>query len=148
RTGAQTSAPTKIAVTNGDVSLEAWMWRPEGRGPFPAVFVNHGSGRTREELARLGPYERMAEVVGPVFARHGYLLFYLFRRGVGPSTPAGKNAVDLMNEAAAAHGDDARNALQMQLLEGREMSDALAGLVRLRKVPDVDARRIALVGHS
>jgi len=124
------------------------MWRPQGSGPFPAVLVNHGSGRTREELERLGPYEQMADTVGPVFARHGYVVLYLFRRGVGPSTSAGKNAVDLMNEAAAAHGQNERNALQMQLLEGREMSDALAALRRLRTITDVDPQRIALIGHS
>src|SRR5262249_21899986 len=116
-------------------------------GPFPAVLVNHGSGRTREQLGRLGPYEHMAEIIGPVFTRHGYVLLYLFRRGVGPSTGAGKNAIDLMDEAAA-HGQDARNVLQLQLLEGREMSDALAALTRLRQVPDVDPHRVALVGHS
>jgi len=142
------SAPAKIAVTSDDVTLEAWLWRPQGDGPFPAVLVNHGSGRSREELERLGPYERMAEIIGPVFARHGYVLLYLFRRGVGPSTSAGTSAVDLMDEAAATRGQNARNALQNQLLEGRELSDALAGLARLRTVPDVDPHRVALLGHS
>jgi dienelactone hydrolase len=142
------SLPTRIAVRNGNVTLEAWMWRPQGSGRFPAVMVNHGSGRTREELKRLGPYEQMAETIGPVFARHGYVLLYLFRRGVGPSTKVGDNAIDLMNEAAAAHGQDARDALQMKLLEGREMSDALAALTRLRQLPDVDPQRVGLIGHS
>ena len=139
--------PTKIAVKSGDVTLEAWVWHPEGSGRFPAVLVNHGSGRTPDQLGRLGPYEQMADTVGPVFARHGYVVMFLFRRGVGPSTPAGKNAVDLMDEAAA-HGQEQRNALQMTLLEGREMSDALAALARLRQFPDVDPHRVALVGHS
>jgi poly(3-hydroxybutyrate) depolymerase len=95
------SPPTRIAVKSGTVTLEAWMWRPQGTGRFPAVLVNHGSGRTPEELQRLGPYERMAETIGPVFARHGYVLLYLFRRGVGPSTQAGENAIDMMSDAAA-----------------------------------------------
>jgi dienelactone hydrolase len=90
----------------------------------------------------------MAENLGPVFSRHGYVLLYIFRRGVGPSTPAGKSAVDLMNESAAACGQSARNVLQMKLLEGREMTDALAGLACLRQLPDVDLNRMALIGHS
>jgi dienelactone hydrolase len=147
RTDQTPSPPTTIVIKRGDVILEAWVWRPQGGGRFPAVLVNHGSGRTREELERLGPYEKMAEIVGPVFARHGYVLLYLFRRGVGPSTAAGKNAVDLMTEAAA-QDQGARNALQMKLLEGREMSDALAALARLRQLPEVDPQRVALVGHS
>ena len=142
------ASPTRIAVKSGSVTLEAWMWRPQGSGPFPAVLVNHGSGRTREELKRLGPYERLAETIGPVFARHGYVLLYLFRRGVGPSINLGDNAIEQMNEAAATHGQDARNALQMKLLEGSEMSDAVAALTRLRQLPDVDPLRVALIGHS
>jgi dienelactone hydrolase len=142
------SGPTRIAVKSGNVTLEAWIWRPQGDGRFPAVLLNHGSGRSHEELERLGPYEQMAEIIGPVFARHGYVLLYLFRRGVGPSTQAGKNAIDLMNEEAAAHGQNERNALQLKLLQGREMSDALAALARLRKLSYVDPHRVAVIGHS
>jgi carboxymethylenebutenolidase len=110
--------------------------------------LNHGSGRTSEELQRLGPYEHNAERLGPVFARHGYVLLYLYRRGVGPSTDQGASAVDQMNREFAAHGEDARNALQLQLLEGREMTDARAALAFLRARPYVDAGDVALVGHS
>jgi carboxymethylenebutenolidase len=142
------SGPMKVSVKNGDETLGALLWRPQGRGPFPGVLVNHGSGRTAEELERLGPYERQAENVGPVFARHGYVLLYLFRHGVGPSTALGKNAIDLMNEEFAAHGQSGRNVLQIKLLEGRDMADALAGLAFLRRLPEVDPRKVAVVGHS
>ncbi len=36
----------------------------------------------------------------------------------------------------------------MKLLEGRELTDALAGLAFVRGLADVDPRRIAVVGHS
>src|SRR5438034_7541792 len=108
----QTSGGSEtVVVRNGSVTLRALLWRPQGRGPFPAILLNHGSGRSREELERLGPYERNAEKLGPVFARHGYVFLYLFRRGVGPSADQGANAVDLMNKEFAAHGQEARNAL-------------------------------------
>ncbi len=141
-------ASETVAVHNGSVTLHALLWRPTGRGPFPAILLNHGSGRTREELARLGPYERQADVLGPVFARHGYVFLYLFRRGVGLSADQGTNSVDLMNREFAAHGQGARNALQLQLLENTEMSDALAGLAFLRALPEVNARDVALIGQS
>jgi hypothetical protein len=48
------------------------LWRPQGHGPFPGILLNHGSGRTREDLERLGPYEQNAEKLGLVFARHFY----------------------------------------------------------------------------
>ncbi len=137
-----------VEVRGGSATLRALLWRPPGHGPFPAVLLNHGSGRTPEELERLGPYERQAYVLGPVFARHGYAFLYLFRRGVGLSADQGPNAVELMNAELAAHGQKARNALQLQLLDGRDMSDALAGLAFLRAIPEVDAHKIAVIGHS
>lgn len=140
--------PELVAIRSGEATLHAHVWRPAGNGPFPAVLINHGSGRTREDLKRLGPYEQQSETVGPVFARHGYVCVFLFRRGVGPSTDQGENAIDAMNRVFAAHGQSARNALQMELLEGREMDDALAALAFVRRLPDVDARHVAIIGHS
>lgn len=137
-----------VEVRGGSVTLHALLWRPQGRGPFPAVLFNHGSGRTPEDLARLGPYEAQADIVGPVFARHGYEFLYLFRRGVGLSADQGASAIDLMTGELAVHGQEARNTLQLQLMENREMTDALSGLAYLRSLPDVDARRVAVVGHS
>lgn len=140
--------PDTVVVHSGAVTLRGLLWRPEGRGPFPAILLNHGSGRTPEELKRLGPYEGQADTLGPVFARHGYVFLFLFRRGVGLSSTLGKNAVDSMNDEQAAHGVNARNALQLRLLEGREMSDARAALTLLRTLPDVDPHDVGLVGHS
>jgi len=100
-------------VHNGPITLHALLWRPQGRGPFPGILLNHGSGRTREELERLGPYEGQAEILGPVFARHGYVFLFPFRQGVGLSADQGRSAIDLMNSEFAAHGQDARNALQL-----------------------------------
>ena len=141
-------APEAVIIHSGPVALHALLWRPAGLGPFPAVLLNHGSGRAPEELRRLGPYERQAYLLGPVFVRHGYQLLYLFRRGVGPSQDSGKNAADLMNAETASHGLAARNALQLRLLEGRELGDARAGLAFLRDSPAVDPRNVAVIGHS
>lgn len=146
--GQTSGGPETVVVHSGSATLHAMLWRPQGRGPFPAILLNHGSGRTREDLERLGPYEQNAEKLGPVFAHHGYIFLYLFRRGVGPSSDQGTNAVDLMNSESAAHGQEARNALQLQLLENREINDALSGLKFLRTLPYVDARDVAVIGHS
>lgn len=146
--GQVSGRPETVVVQSGSVTLHGLLWRPRGHGPFPAILLNHGSGRTREDLKRLGPYERQADILGPVFARHGYVLLYLFRRGVGLSADQGANAIDLMTSELAAHGQEARNTLQLRLLDDREMSDALSGLAFLRALPGVDARDVAVVGHS
>jgi carboxymethylenebutenolidase len=140
--------PETVVIHNGQIALHALVFRPRGSGPFPAILLNHGSGRTAEDLKRLRPYERNAEKLGPLFARHGYVFLYLFRRGVGPSTDQGASAIDLMNRESAAHGQEARNALQLALLEDREMVDALAALKFLRALPEVNARNIGVIGHS
>jgi len=145
---ARSHEPELVVIRSGDASLRALLWRPDGAGPFPAVLLNHGSGRTREELERLGPYEKQAEAIGPAFARHGYVFMYLFRRGVGLSADQGVSSVDLMNRATAEHGDTARNALQLRLLENREAIDVLAALGFLRARSDVDRSDVALVGDS
>jgi dienelactone hydrolase len=141
-------APETVVIRAGPVALRGLLWRPQGRGPFPAVLLLHGSGRTPEELKRLGPYEQQAPVLGPVFARHGYELLYLFRRGVGLSADRGTSAVDLLNAELAARGQAGRNSLQIRLLEGRELGDARAALAFLRARGEVDARKVAVVGHS
>jgi carboxymethylenebutenolidase len=146
--GQTSGGPETVVIHSGSATLHAMLWQPQGRGPFPGILLNHGSGRTPEDLKRLGPYEQNAEKLGPLFARHGYVFLYLFRRGVGLSTDQGANAVDLMNSESTSHGQEARNALQLKLLENREMDDALSGLKFLRALPYVDARDIAAIGHS
>jgi carboxymethylenebutenolidase len=146
--GQTSRGPETVVVRNQTIALHGLLWRPQGSGPFPAVLLNHGSGRTREELERFGPYEQQAGVLGPVFARHGYVFLYLFRRGVGLSADQGTNSVDLMDREFAAHGQEGRNELQLRLLETSELGDAVAGLTFLRARPEVDARDVAVVGHS
>jgi dienelactone hydrolase len=53
-----------------------------------------------------------------------------------------------MNGEFGAHGEEARNKLQLQLLENRDMADALSGLKFLRALPYVDAQDVAAIGHS
>ncbi len=148
----QLAGPSEtVVVQSGSLKLRAQLWRPEGRGPFPAVLFNHGSGRgTSTPSGRLDQLnrERQAATLGPVFARHGYVFLFLFRRGAGPSAGQGIYSGDLMDSALAATGQEGLNEVQLRLLETDEMSDALAGLAFLRALPGVDPRRIAVAGHS
>jgi len=40
-----------------------------------------------------------------------------------------------MNKESVEHGEEARNTLQLRLLENRDMNDALSGLKFLRSLP-------------
>lgn len=135
--------PDTVVVRSGGLTLHALLWHPAGRGPFPAVLFNHGSYGRRDSLA-----PAQAAALGPVFARHGYVFLFLFRSGIGLSADQGPADGDLMARALAAGGQAARNRVQLRLLEADELDEASAGLAFLRRLPDVDGRRIAVAGHS
>jgi carboxymethylenebutenolidase len=135
----QVHRPDTITVQSGALTLTGLLWRPAGSGPFPAILYNHGSGAQKDSR---GP-----EILGPLFARHGYVFLYLFRRGAGLSFNQGTNSGELMNRALAAKGREGRNQVQLQLLEV-EMNDVLAGLAFLRARSEVDTSRVGCVGHS
>lgn len=141
------AAADTVVVPSGELRLQAQLFHPAGRGPFPTVLFNHGSGHSRGTSAG-GPDNRHPELLGPVFARHGYLFLYLYRRGDGLSAGQGTPSGDVMDRAFASGGQESRNQAQLHLLETDELDDAAAGLAYLRARPDVDARRIAVVGHS
>jgi carboxymethylenebutenolidase len=141
------AAPDTVVVRSGELRLQALLFHPSGRGPFPAVLFNHGSGHSGGVSAD-GPDHRHPELLGPVFARHGYLFLYLYRRGDGMSAGQGIPSGELMDRAFASGGREARNQAQLRLLETDELEDAAAGLRYLRARPEADAARLAVVGHS
>lgn len=131
--------PNTVVVQSGTLQLRALLWQPEGRGPFPAILFCHGSGPTDPSRA---------QIIGPVFAKHGYVLLYLFRRGDGLSAGQGTFIGELLDRERKTKGNDAADQLQVRLLETDQLDDALAGLDYLRALPVVDAHRIGVVGHS
>jgi carboxymethylenebutenolidase len=135
--------PDTVMVPSGVLTLRALVWRPRGSGPFPAVIFNHGSYGSGDSLEPDQP-----AALGPVFARHGYVFLFPFRRGVGLSADQGTADGDLMARALAARGQEGRNRVQLELLETDELDEATAALAFLRALPEVDASRIAVAGHS
>jgi dienelactone hydrolase len=132
-------APERVVVPSGALRLGALLWRPEGPGPFPAVLFNHGGNRTESEKA---------QALEPVFAKHGYIFLYLFRRGYGLSADQGEFMRDILDREAKAHGEEARKRLQLTLLTTDHLDDVLAGLAFLKRVASVDTGCIVVRGHS
>ncbi len=140
--------PETVTVSSGPLRLWAILYRPQGRGPFPGVLFNHGSGHASGVDLNGLHDQRHPEVIGPVFARHGYTFLHLYRRGDGLSAGQGVACGDVMDSAFTAGGQEARDLVQVQLLEQGDLSDSFAGLAFLRSLPEVDRRRLAVVGHS
>lgn len=141
------ATPQIANVRSGEVHLKGYFWKPVGRGPFPAILFNHGSGADDPQHTAGRTMAEAASDLAPVFLRHGYAFFYLCRRGQGLSADQGPFSQALLKQAEAK-GPDARMQLHYQLITGSHLNDALAGLAFLKSAPDIDPKRIAIVGHS
>lgn len=125
--GAQSTPPPPRVVSgsfvNGDVSLSYVLERPEGRGPFPAVVLGHGSGETRKEQAAFFAQQWVAR---------GFAALRYDKRGVGDST--GTYSMVGVGNSDRMFAD----------LGG----DMAAGVTHLRSLSDIDGKRIGLMGPS
>ena len=133
---AAASPVTREPVTfkSGSLDLHGFLWKPAGAGPFPAVLWNHGGDIT----ASAQYYDTLA----PLFVRAGMVFFIPQRRGQGDSPGLSVNTQ--FGQAPLAD----RNRLQVELFSTVALDDQLAGFAYLKKRPEVDASRIAVVGWS
>jgi carboxymethylenebutenolidase len=140
-------APQTVTILSGNLKLKGLLWKPDGHGPFPAVLFNHGAGTDAGRTAGMTMSEA-AEKLAPVFQKHGYVFLYLFRRGQGLSTDQGPYAEDIVRREEAEKGAEAGQRLRLVLLKTDHLNDVMSGLAFLKREPGVDARRVAVVGHS
>ena len=119
---------TELFYSSGTLRIQAYLYRPEGAGPFPVVIYNHGSrdGRERESL----PFR----YIGTMLTGAGYAVLVPERRGYGKS------------DGALWWQEAANNALVARLQA--ETDDVLAGLEYLRALEFVDKKRAAIIGWS
>jgi carboxymethylenebutenolidase len=141
-------APQVVEIARGTLHLKAFLWKPPGPGPFPAVLFNHGSGGADATQTAGMRITEAAERLAPVFLKHGYAFLYPFRRGQGLSTDQAPFIQDRLKSEEDAHGDVARQHLHFILLTTEQLDDVAAALAFLKTVPGIDAKRIAIAGHS
>ena len=129
--------PTPVEVTfpSGSFVLHGFLYKPEGKGPFPAVLWNHGSERRPGWLPELAP----------IFLRKGYIFFIPHRRGHGRSP--GDYVMDLLDRANQSGGSSARSRKVVDLME-QHLQDQMAALAYLKGLSEVDQQRIAVAGCS
>jgi dienelactone hydrolase len=144
------TAPQVVEIHSGALHLKAHLWVPAGTGQFPAVLYNHGRSDSAQYHWRAGHLTLVeaAQAIGPVFAQHGYVFLFPFRRGEGPSADQGNFIGDLLESEERNKGSAARNHLQVILLNTDHMDDTLASLAFLKGHPQVDVHRVAIIGHS
>lgn len=140
--------PQTVEFPSGKLHLKAYLWKPAGAGPFPAVLFNHGSGGADSDHTAGMPITQAAITLAPFFVKHGYAFLYPFRRGHGPSASQAPFMQDLLSREEDARGKDARQYLQFVLLTTEQLDDVMAALAFLKSVPGIDPDRIAIGGHS
>jgi fermentation-respiration switch protein FrsA (DUF1100 family) len=105
------------------VKLAGTLTIPKGKGPFPAVVLITGSGPQDRDEALLG--HRPFLVLADHLTRHGIAVLRCDDRGVGGST--GSTSTSTTADFA---------------------DDALVGVAFLKGRPEIDAKKIGLIGHS
>ena len=140
--------PETIVIPSGNLQLKGFLWKPNGPGPFPTVLFNHGSGGADADHTAGLPITEAAEKLAEVFLKHGYAFLYLFRRGQGLPGDQGPFMQDILRQEAAARGKQARQHLQYMLATTDHLHDVMAALSFLKTAPAIDAKRIAIAGHS
>jgi carboxymethylenebutenolidase len=127
--------PSEVTFSSGKIVLHGFIYKPEGKGPFPALLWNHGSERRPGWLPDLAP----------IFLSKGYILFIPHRRGHGRSP--GEYVMDQLARAGANGGLHARDKKLVELME-EHLEDQVAALTYLKSLPEVDSQRIAIAGCS
>ena len=135
RPGQPLPAETRLAIALGDQDYElaARIYRPAGAGPFPLVVINHGTPPDKGKLpdAKLG-FARAARW----FVGRGYMVVVALRPGFGSSTGR------YLEAAGNCRTEDFVAA-------GRKTAAVEAAIVTAASaLPDVDPRRIVVVGQS
>jgi dienelactone hydrolase len=124
------SAYSEVFYSSGNLRLQAYLYKPDGDGPFPVVIYNHGSRDGRERASVPFQY------VGKMLTRAGYLVLVPERRGYGKS--------DGSVWWQEVGNDQARLIVSLQA----ETDDVLAAIDYLRAVKFADISRIGIMGWS
>ncbi len=139
-------AQETVVVPSGKLRLKAFLWKPAGPGPFPAVLFCHGSGGADAGHTAGLPITEAGEKLAPLFLKHGYAFMYLFRRGQGLSADQGPFMQNILQHEETAKGKEARQHLQFVLASTDHLDDVMAGLSFLKASPAIDAKRVAIAG--
>jgi len=141
----QTIGPETVSVQSDSFELKGLFWQPSGRGPFPAIIFCHGSYESSD--TRYDLVQQMS-LLGQLFVEHGFIFFGLCRRGAGLSKKQGENSADILTKVFKEKGQEERNKVQIQKLQGDDLQDMLSGLAFLRRRKETDSNHIAVLGHS
>jgi uncharacterized protein len=114
-----------IEYFNSDNSIKyaGTITIPPGKGPFPAAILITGSGQQDRDETMMG--HKTFAVIADHLTKQGFIILRVDDRGVGGTT------------------GDAKNATTADFAK-----DVMVGLDYLKKRPEVNAKKIGMIGHS
>lgn len=132
----KTILPQEVRFTSDGCELAGFLFRPPGKGPFPLMITNHGSGIVQ------GTQDLCRPSVAALLMSWGVASFLPHRRGYGnsPGTPW---RVDV----SAEYGTDAYDAQLAARLDA-ESDDVVAARAWVAQQPGIDAEHIGVMGSS
>jgi uncharacterized protein len=113
----------EVSFANGPIKFAGTLTIPDGKGPFPAALLLSGSGAQDRDEAIFG--HKPFLVLADHLSRAGIAVLRVDDRGVGGST----------GDLSRVTNEDLKD-------------DALAALKTLKGRPEIDPKRIGLIGHS
>jgi dienelactone hydrolase len=125
------SAYTEVFYPSGGLRIRAFLYKPNGDGPFPVVIYNHGARTGRPRLPEPNEY------IGRLLTRAGYVVLTPERRGYGDSE-------------GPSLAEEIRNDLGQRFVARMEAEtdDVFAAVDYLRTLPFADTKRIGIMGYS
>jgi len=132
---------TSLIEQGQAVRLETVLFKPDGKGPFPLLVVNHGStGRGSDP----GLFRKTfwSFTIADAFTRRGWLVAFPQRRGRGNSDGLYDEGMDERRQRYSCDPDRSLPGAE------RALADIDAAITALRQRPDVDPGRVVMSGIS
>jgi dienelactone hydrolase len=128
---AQAKPYEEVFYSSDGLRIQAYLYKPEGEGPFPVVIYNHGSREGHERSPT--PFV----FIGQMLAARGYVVLVPERRGYGLS-----EGEEYIRAVDHDYGEKFVERLQ------QETDDVLASLDYLKTIKQADTNRTAVMGWS
>jgi len=128
--------PELVAFPCDGATLHGFIYKPDGKGPFPAVIYNHGSDKVPGWFPTLGEF----------WTSKGYVFFVPHRRGHGRSP--GDWIVDLQHEFRKKESDVTAAQKHDIKLHERANLDVEAAVTWLKQQPFVNTNAMIMSGIS
>jgi dienelactone hydrolase len=125
-----------VSFPSGDLTLQGFLYKPAGRGPFPAMIWNHGSEKEPGAQPELAYF----------YTQKGFVFFLPHRHGHGRSP--GEYIGDVNNRLISAAQSEQNAWPQMVKLHDVYNLDVAGAVAWLKAQPFVDPNRIIMSGVS